>query len=60
VNLVIFVDCKESIQHIFFDCPFAKVVWRIIYKTLGWRHQRKSQLVREMAQGHSEEEFGSD
>jgi hypothetical protein len=30
-----FCDCKEFIQHLFFDCPFAKVVWRIIYMTFG-------------------------
>jgi hypothetical protein len=26
-----FYDNKESRQHIFFECPFAKIVWRIIY-----------------------------
>jgi hypothetical protein len=31
-----FCDCKESIQHLFFHCPFAKVGWCIIYMTLAW------------------------
>jgi hypothetical protein len=30
-----FCDNKESIQHLFFDCPFAKLVWRIIHMTFG-------------------------
>jgi hypothetical protein len=30
-----FCDCKECIQHLFFDCPFAKIIWRIIYMTFG-------------------------
>jgi hypothetical protein len=24
---------KEAIQHLSFDCPFAKIVWRIVYMT---------------------------
>jgi hypothetical protein len=30
-----FCDNKESIQYLFFDCPFAKIVWRIICMTFG-------------------------
>jgi hypothetical protein len=30
-----FCDCKESVRHLFFKCPFAKIVWRIIYMTFG-------------------------
>jgi hypothetical protein len=30
-----FCDNKESIQHLFFECPFAKIVWRIIFMTFG-------------------------
>jgi hypothetical protein len=30
-----FYDNKESIKHIFFECPFAKIVWCIIYMTFG-------------------------
>jgi hypothetical protein len=34
-ELCCFCEGKESIQHLFFDCPFAKIVWRIIYMTFG-------------------------
>jgi hypothetical protein len=30
-----FCDEKESIQHLFFDCLFAKVIWRLIHMTFG-------------------------
>jgi hypothetical protein len=30
-----FCDSKESIQHLFFECPLAKIIWRIIYMTFG-------------------------
>jgi hypothetical protein len=30
-----FCDNKESIQHLFFECPFAKIEWRIIFMTFG-------------------------
>jgi hypothetical protein len=30
-----FCDHKESIQHLFFECPFAKIIWRIIHMTFG-------------------------
>jgi anaerobic glycerol-3-phosphate dehydrogenase len=26
---------KEPIQHLFFECPFAKIIWRITYMTSG-------------------------
>ena len=26
-----FCDSQETIQHLFFDCPFAKIVWHIVY-----------------------------
>jgi hypothetical protein len=26
---------KESIQHLFFECPLAKIIWRIVYMTFG-------------------------
>jgi hypothetical protein len=28
-------DKDESIQHLFFECPLAKIVWRIIYMTFS-------------------------
>jgi hypothetical protein len=28
-----FCDNMESIQHLFFECPFAKIIWRIIHMT---------------------------
>jgi hypothetical protein len=30
-----FCDDKESIQHLFFECPFAKIIWCIIHMTFG-------------------------
>jgi hypothetical protein len=30
-----FCDNKESIQHLFFECPLAKIIWRIIHMTFG-------------------------
>jgi hypothetical protein len=30
-----FCDGKESMQHLFFDCPFTKIIWRIIHMTFG-------------------------
>jgi hypothetical protein len=30
-----FCDNKESIQHLFFDCPLAKIIWRVIHMTFG-------------------------
>jgi hypothetical protein len=30
-----FCDNKESIQHLFFECPLGKVIWRIIHVTFG-------------------------
>jgi hypothetical protein len=30
-----FCDDKESIQHLFFDCPLAKTIWRIIHMNFG-------------------------
>jgi hypothetical protein len=30
-----FCDDKESIQHLFFECPLAKIIWRIIHMTFG-------------------------
>jgi hypothetical protein len=30
-----FYDDKESIQHLFFECPFAKIIWRLIHMTFG-------------------------
>jgi hypothetical protein len=28
-----FCNSKEFIQHLFFECPLAKIIWRIIYRT---------------------------
>jgi hypothetical protein len=28
-------DNKESIQHLFFECPLAKIIWRIVHMTFG-------------------------
>jgi hypothetical protein len=30
-----FCDHDETIQHLFFACPFAKILWRIIYLTFN-------------------------
>jgi hypothetical protein len=30
-----FCDEKESTQHLFFDCPFAKIIWHLIHMTFG-------------------------
>jgi hypothetical protein len=30
---MLFCDAKESIQHLFFGCPLAKLIWRIIHMT---------------------------
>jgi hypothetical protein len=30
-----FCDQDETIQHLFFACPFAKILWRIIYMTFN-------------------------
>jgi hypothetical protein len=30
-----FCDDKESLQHLFFECPFAKIIWPLIYMTFG-------------------------
>jgi hypothetical protein len=30
-----FCDNKESIQHLFFECPLAKIIWCIIHMTFG-------------------------
>jgi hypothetical protein len=30
-----FCDEKESIQHLFFDCPFAKIIWHLIHISFG-------------------------
>jgi hypothetical protein len=32
-----FCDVSESIQHLFFDCPMAKLVWEILSLTFGIR-----------------------
>jgi hypothetical protein len=30
-----FCDQNETIHHLFFSCPFAKILWRIIYMTFN-------------------------
>jgi hypothetical protein len=30
-----FCDGNEPIHHLFFDCPFAKIIWRIIHMMFG-------------------------
>jgi hypothetical protein len=30
-----FCDDEESVNHIFIECPFAKIVWRIIHMSFG-------------------------
>jgi hypothetical protein len=32
---MLFCDNEESIHDLFFDCPFAKLIWCIIYMTFG-------------------------
>jgi hypothetical protein len=31
----VFCDSSESINHLFFDCPFAKLIWRVIQFTFN-------------------------
>jgi hypothetical protein len=31
----VFCDKVELIQHLFFDCPMAKIVWRLVHMTFG-------------------------
>jgi fructose-specific phosphotransferase system IIC component len=28
-----FCDADESVEHLFLACPFAKIVWRIVFST---------------------------
>ena len=30
-----FCDNEETIQHLFFECPFAKIVWRIVHMSFN-------------------------
>jgi hypothetical protein len=30
-----FCDHEESINHLFFDCPFARLVWRVVHFTFN-------------------------
>jgi hypothetical protein len=30
-----FCDHDETIQHLFFECPFAKIIWRIVHMAFG-------------------------
>jgi hypothetical protein len=30
-----FCDKEETIQHLFFECPLAKVIWRIVHMSFG-------------------------
>jgi hypothetical protein len=32
-----FSDANESINHLFFDCPFARLIWRTIQYTFNMR-----------------------
>jgi hypothetical protein len=34
---VFFCDQEESMQHLFLDCPFAKIIWRIVDMTFNIR-----------------------
>jgi hypothetical protein len=31
-----FCDNKESIQHLFFGCPLAKIIWSILHMIFGF------------------------
>jgi hypothetical protein len=31
----VFCDKDESINHLFFECPLAKIIWRIVHMTFG-------------------------
>jgi hypothetical protein len=35
-----FCDKDESIQHLFFECPLAKIIWRIIFMTFSLAPQK--------------------
>jgi hypothetical protein len=39
----VFCDSLESINHLFFDCPFAKLIWRVIQFTFNIPHRLMSQ-----------------
>jgi hypothetical protein len=34
-TLYCFCDQDETIQHLFFECPLAKIIWRIVHITFG-------------------------
>jgi hypothetical protein len=31
----VFCDKNQSIQHLFFECPLARIIWRIVYMTFS-------------------------
>ena len=31
----VFCEENESIQHLFFECPLAKIVWRVVHMSFG-------------------------
>ena len=31
----VFCDKNETIQHLFFDCPLARTIWRIVFMTFS-------------------------
>jgi hypothetical protein len=31
----VFCDKDESIKHLFFECPLAKIIWRVVHMTFG-------------------------
>jgi len=36
----VFCSHDETIQYLFFDCHFAKFLWRVVQYTLAWYRQR--------------------
>jgi hypothetical protein len=56
VQYVVFVIERSPYNIYFFDCPFAKIVWRIIYMTFWFGSTKEyQQFVWELAQGHPKE-----
>jgi hypothetical protein len=44
----VFCDSAESINHLFFTCPFARLIWRIIQFTFNIPHLRMLQICLEI------------
>lgn len=34
-----FCDSEEIVEHLFLSCPFARLIWRIVFSTYNIHHQ---------------------